>query len=211
MSAGDWFPMKKIERQLLLYHIFLHNYCVQYDTVKYWLKMKDSQLRTFYRDLKELNDSGLISTYYDYDERAYVNKGATEISQNAKGRYLEHLIRLNRVGRCMTELWQDDVDEPTLEWQVEDRKSWSESFYEDEYIDVTTLHSCKDTYKELFPRVGDRTMQRDFKLLNQIGYTIWFNPKIHYYHMNFPEQEDLPVDVRNNDGRLEMYVECLQM
>lgn len=195
-------PLKKIERQLLIFHIFIHNTFVQFDTVKYWLKADDSYLRTFYRDLKELNDAGLITTYYDYDEKGYIDKGMSEISSVARGRYLEHLTRLNRLGRCMTELTQDDVDEPLLEAQIYDKEWWNDEVGQEWYIDVNTLYSCKDCYKELFPNVSERTMQRDFKLLSKIGYEISFNPNLHYYRMDFPVTEDLPVIIRNKDGRL---------
>lgn len=200
--------MKKIERQLLIYHIFMHNYCVQYDTIKFWLKMDDSQVRTFYRDLKELNDSGLIKTYYDREKKGYIDEGMTEVNHKASGRYREHLIRLNRVGRCMCELTQDEVDETLLEAQIYDKEWWEKECGSEENIDVGMLHSCKDCYRELFPEVSERTMQRDFKLLNNIGYVIQYNPNFHYYHMDFPEQEDLIVSiVKEKDGKLYLYHE----
>lgn len=194
--------MKKIERQLLIYHLFLHNYCVQYDTVKYWLCMEDSHKRTFYRDLKELNDSGLLTVYYDHEEKGYMSSGMAEISSRAQGRYRQHLIRLKRLGRCMCELWQDEVYEDQLEVQVCDKEFWEQNFDPEDYIDVRTLYSCKDCYMEMFPDASERMMQRDFQLLNHIGYTIYYNPKLHYYHMEFPENEDICVEIENEGGKL---------
>lgn len=199
---SKWYPLKKIERQLLIFHIFRHNYCVQFDTIKYWLKMNDNQMRTFYRDLKELNDSGLITTCYNPEEKGYIDKGFSVISNDATGRYLGHLIRLNRVGRCMAELTQDEVDEPLLEAQIFDKEWWNEEIGEEGYIDVNALYSCKDCYKSLFPDISERTMQRDFKLLSNIGYEIKYIPQLHYYRMDFPITEDLPVRIKNDNGKL---------
>ena len=86
---AKWYPLKKIERQLLIYHIFIHNQCVQYDTIRYWLKFEDSQLRTFYRDLKELNDSGLITTVYNHELKAYTDSGRNDINSKASGVNIE--------------------------------------------------------------------------------------------------------------------------
>lgn len=203
---AKWFPLKKIERQLLIYHIFLHNRCVEYDTVKYWLKLKDNQLRTFYRDLKELNDSGLISTIYNYELKVYTDSGRSDINHEATGRYRSHLVRLRRVGICMTELVQDEIDETFLTAQIYDKEWWKEEMGDEFYIDVKSLDSCKDCYKRLFPDTGERTMQRDFQLLSRIGYSITYNPNFHYYKQEFPEFEELPVDVKNMDGKLYILV-----
>ena len=202
-----WSPLKKIERQLLIYHIFCHNSCVQYDTVKYWLRLKDNQIRTFYRDLKELNDSGLITTTYDNELKGYVNSGISDMASEATGRYRSHLIRLRRVGICMTELVQDEVDETILEVQIYDKEWWKEEMGDEFYIDVKSLDSCKDCYKRLFPDTGERTMQRDFQLLNRIGYEISYNHNYHYYRQDFPDYEELPVDIKNDNGRLFVLVD----
>ena len=199
---AKWYPLKKIERQLLIYHIFIHNICVEYDTIKYWLKLKDNQIRTFYRDLKELNDSGLISTIYNHELKGYTNDGASDLNPDATGRYRSHLVRLRRVGTCMTELVQDEVDETFLDAQIYDKEWWKEEMGDEYYIDVKSLDSCKDCYKRLFPDTGERTMQRDFQLLNRIGYTIEYNPNYHYYRQEFPDFEELPVDIKNENGKL---------
>ena len=150
---AKWIPLKKIERQLLIYHIFCHNTYVQYDTIKYWLCLQDNQIRTFYRDLRELNDSGLITTTYDYEEKAYFDSGRSDINSEAVGRYKSHLIRLRRLGICMKELIQDDVDELVLETQIYDKEYWKKEMGEEFYIDVKSLNSCKDCYQRLFPDV----------------------------------------------------------
>ena len=203
---AKWYPLKKIERQLLIYHIFIHNQCVQYDTIRYWLKFEDSQLRTFYRDLKELNDSGLITTVYNHELKAYTDSGRNDINSKASGRYRSHLVRLRRVGICMTELVQDEIDETFLTAQIYDKEWWAEEMGDEFYIDVKKLDSCKACYKRLFPDTGERTMQRDFQLLSRIGYSITYNPSFHYYRQEFPEFEDLPVDIKHMDGKLYILV-----
>ena len=199
---AKWYPLKKIERQLLIYHIFLHNRCVEFDTVKYWLKLNNNQRRTFYRDLKELNDSGLISTIYNHELKAYTSNGISDINAEAAGRYRSHLIRLRRLGICMTELTQDEIDETFLDAQIYDKEWWKEEMGDEYYIDVKSFYSCKDCYKNLFQETGERTMQRDFQLLSRIGYTIAYNPYFHYYRQEFPDFEELPVDIKNENGKL---------
>ncbi len=198
----EWQPMKKIQRQLLIYHICSYNSYFRYDTLEYWLCMDKRQLRTFYRDIRELREAGLADIRYDTVRKEYHTlAGCGGVDQTAQGHYLAHLTRLNRMGRLMMELEQDPVDETVLEAQIDDKEWFQQTFKKEDYIDVGKLFSAKDCYQKLFPNLSERTMQRDFGLLCSIGYLIEYVPKIHYYHMDFPNL-DLCVNVINNHGKL---------
>lgn len=41
--------------------------------------------------------------------------------------------------------------------------------------------TCKDYYKEMYPKLSDRTMQRDFQVLSRVGFPIRYNRSLRYY------------------------------
>ena len=82
---------------------------------------------------------------------------------NVKGRKLLHLKRLCRIGLLMRELGNDSPDQ-------------------DEIFDRKSLKSIKQSYEELFPEIPDRTRQRDFTVLRNIGYPIEYIREYRYYN-----------------------------
>lgn len=85
--------------------------------------------------------------YIRYPESVGFNPG------RVTGRRLAHIERLHRLGVSMKSLANDDI----VTEEVFDRKK---------------LKSIKQNYEELFPGIHDRTRQRDFKILRNIGYPI---------------------------------------
>lgn len=66
--------------------------------------------------------------------------------------------------------------------------------------------SCKTCYYELFPEANERMRQRDFKQLNNIGYTITYNNYERRYKMweGSYLREDFGVFLKN--GKLMRYM-----
>lgn len=158
---SDIITLSRTERQLLLYDIFLGCRKVEFAEITGRLPVG---MRMLQRDIADLTAAGLICVKYSRQEEAYVKDGAPVFSQKASGRYREHLVRLNRLGRLMTELWQDEI-------------SLSEPYERSVYS------SCSDIYHQLFPDCSERTRQRDFAVLNRIGYVIRYIPELSYYAM----------------------------
>ena len=52
----------------------------------------------------------------------------------------------------------------------------------DEVFDRKKLKSIKQSYEELFPGIHDRTRQRDFNVLSNIGYPIEYIREYRYYN-----------------------------
>ncbi len=93
-------------------------------------------------------------------------------STNDKGKpcKMAHLKRLNRLGTLMSGLSNEDI--PL--WEKKDNE---------ESGDVQEYVTAKDSYKELFPGLSERTRQRDFQVLRNIGYNVFYNPVEHcFYH-----------------------------
>lgn len=161
MSEENMIVLSKIERQLLLYEIFLHFRGWELDTI---FEILPTSRRTLQRDVKDLTDAGLISVTFSKKEQAYV-KGdkKLEFHGDLSNKYRNrHLKRLHRLGMLICSLDNDEVSE-------------EERYCRENYA------TCKDVYRKLFPEVSVRTMQRDFVLMNRLGYHIKYNRRIHYY------------------------------
>ncbi len=200
--AGDYRRIKKIERQLLIYHFFRFSSYVEVVTLKYWLKLEERHRKTLQRDVKELNDSGLVSLSYNKKNDAYINEGQEDMVADGEVRYVQHLTRLRRVGMLMDCLYQDHVDRDEIYNQIYEKQELLEWMDKEDFVDVRELFSAKDCYKKLCPKESDRTMQRDFKLLTNIGYVVRYNPVMHYYEMEFPIVDEDIVRIKNIDGVL---------
>ena len=155
--------LSQVERQLLLHELFMFNSeSVTKELIKHCLPISDRMLQ---RDLKDLTEAGLIRVKYSKTEKAYIQYPESAVFNpgNAMGRRLAHLERLHRLGVCMRSLVNDDI-------------------VADEVFDRKKLKSIKQSYEELFPGIHDRTRQRDFIVLSNIGYPIEYIREYRYYN-----------------------------
>lgn len=101
--------------------------------------------RTYSRDLRFLQEAGLLHLKYSRKERGYVDcDGGDDIlpsfpENKTQRKYMEKIIRLCTI---MTELFPEEVADP-IAW-----------------------------YRERYPNLSERTRQRDFKKLKEIGYVL---------------------------------------
>lgn len=135
----------KTSRVLSVYHLFLH--CQEVSYQEFTLNFGVSQ-RTALRDIRLLQQAGVLEARWDRARQAFVSVTLEpfpmEIQENkTRQKYLEKLRRLCILMRRMS--WEDDRDGTN---KVE-------------------------LYRELFPGIPDRTRQRDFKELEQLGYEVW--------------------------------------
>ena len=174
------------ERQLLLYDIFIGSEQVEYEDITSRLPIGRKMVQ---RDIKALTDAGLIRIKYSKKEKAYIHDSASPplFNENAKGKYRLHLIKLRRIATLMNELYMD-----------------KDSYYEAE---GDAYYSCKTCYYELFPEANERMRQRDFKHLNNIGYTVTYDNNDRRYKMwnGYYLREDFGVFLK--DGKLMRHTE----
>ena len=136
----------KTSRILSVYHLFLH--CEEVSYQEFTLNFGVSQ-RTALRDIRLLQQAGILEARWDRARQAFVpvtlEPFPMEVQENkTRQKYLEKLRRLCILMRRMS--WED---------------------YEDGTNKV-------ELYRELFPNTPDRTRQRDFKELEQLGYEVWY-------------------------------------
>lgn len=136
----------KTSRVLSVYHLFLH--CQEVSYQEFTLNFGVSQ-RTALRDIRLLQQAGVLEARWDRARQAFVpvtlEPFPMEVQENkTRQKYLEKLRRLCILMRRMS--WED---------------------YEDGMNKV-------ELYRELFPNIPDRTRQRDFKELEQLGYEVWY-------------------------------------
>ena len=136
----------KTSRILSVYHLFLH--CQEISYQEFALNFGVSQ-RTALRDIRLLQQAGVLEARWDRARQAFVpvtlEPFPMEVQENkTRQKYLEKLRRLCILMRRMS--WED---------------------YEDGTNKV-------ELYRELFPNPPDRTRQRDFKELEQLGYEVWY-------------------------------------
>ena len=136
----------KTSRILSVYHLFLH--CQEISYQEFALNFGVSQ-RTALRDIRLLQQAGVLEARWDRARQAFVpvtlEPFPMEVQENkTRQKYLEKLRRLCILMRRMS--WVD---------------------YEDGTNKV-------ELYRELFPNTPDRTRQRDFKELEQLGYEVWY-------------------------------------
>ena len=163
MASKEKNALSQVERQLLLYELFIFNReFVSKELIKHCLPISDRMMQ---RDIQHLMEAGLIRVKYSRAEKAYVQypEEAVFNPNGATGRWLLHLERLNRIGTLMRELDNDNINE-------------------DEIFDRTKLKSIKQSYEELYPGIPDRTRQRDFIVLRNIGYPIQYIRQYRYYN-----------------------------
>ena len=178
--------LSKIERQILLYETFCNFTGWELETIYEVLPISR---RTLQRDVKDLTDAGLISVRFSKKEQSYVpSEKEIQFHEDTENKYRNrHLKRLSRVGKLIMSLYNDEVSE-------------EKRFVRSDYI------SCKDHYQQLFPNISTRTMERDFLIMNRLGYHIKFNRQIQYYE--FYDNSNYRVDfgVFKEDGVLKRII-----
>ena len=132
----------KTSRILSVYHLFLN--CVEVSFQEFTLNFGVSQ-RTALRDIRLLKQAGVLEARWDRKRRAFVPVTLEpfpleEQENKTRQKYLEKLRRLCILMRRMS--WEDDEDG----------------------MDKVEL------YREVLPGISDRTRQRDFKELEELGY-----------------------------------------
>lgn len=174
------------ERQLLLYDIFKGSEQVEYEDITSRLPIGRKMVR---RDIKALTDAGLIRIKYSKKEKAYIHDLASppSFNESVRGKYWIHLMKLRRIATLMDELYME-----------------TDSYYETE---GDAYYSCKTCYYELFPEANERMRQRDFKHLNNIGYTVTYDNNDRRYKMwdGYYLREDFGVFLK--DGKLMRHTE----
>ena len=86
---------------------------------------------------------------------------------------MAHLKRLNRLGKLMSGLENDDI--PL--WEKKDNEEDGE---------VREYFTAKDSYNRMFPGLSERTRQRDFQMLRRLGHRIFY----HFTEHCFSYDED---------------------
>lgn len=160
--------MVRIERQLRLYEVVCQLAIVQFADA---CEIFPYNMRLLQRDLADLRDAGLVSVKYSKKGKGYVKTGVSEFNEAVKPCKKAHLKRLHRMGVLMSELVNEDV--PL--WEKKDNQ---------ENGDFQEYVTSKDSYNKLFPGLSERTRQRDFELLRNIGYDVCYIADEHRFYQD---------------------------
>ena len=183
---GKFIELSKIERQLLLYEIFLHCEVTEFAEITSRLPINKRMIQ---RDIVDLREAGLMDVVYSKKERGYVKKDTPRFHEHAAGKRRQSLKRLYRLGTLMTELENEEI----ADW---------EKVLENEDGEAKEYFTAKDSYYELFPESSERTRQRDFKTLRRIGHEVGYDNNDHCFVMeeDYGLREDF--DVKKKGGKL---------
>lgn len=136
----------KLSRVLSVYHLFLN--CQEVSLQEFTLNFSVSQ-RTALRDIRLLQQAGVLEARWERARQAFVPVTLEpfpieEQENQTRQKYLEKLRRLCILMRRMSE--EDSEDG----------------------MNKIAL------YREVLPGIPDRTRQRDFKELEELGYEAWY-------------------------------------
>ena len=139
--------VSRLSRVLSVYHLFLN--CAEVSVQEFSLSFGVGQ-RTAVRDIRLLRQAGVLKARYDRTAQAFLPVSLElfpmEKQENkTRQKYIERLRRLCILMRRMAE--EDD----------------------------SNGMDKNDLYRESFPGVSDRTRQRDFKELEELGYSAWYD------------------------------------
>jgi len=163
--------ISKVSRQLLILHIFLCSSIIEITEITSLIKVSN---KTIMRDIKELQNAGLLNIKFSRKEKGYVHIDddnrcpfSRPILSDSKAKKLlfDKLIRLATI---MIGL-RDHTELPCY-----DNKSKNQE-------------TCGSWYRKRFPNLSTITMQRDFKELNKIGYEIKYDRSVKYHTVDFPK------------------------
>ncbi|MCR5650299.1 MAG: hypothetical protein K6F86_03890 [Lachnospiraceae bacterium] len=187
---------EKTVRQLSMYNDIISTHFHGPSDLMKWYGISR---RTLQRDLKDLKDSGIISLKYIKAEgeegENYVRSEEEPVfDETATGRRRQHLIRLNRLAILIDRLPRTDMhmiheyesELETYEYLIEDPGDLTPEEIGDK-PDPPELQDVKAVYYSLFPDSNERTRQRDFEILNDIGLSVYYSRK---YKMFIFEEDD---------------------
>lgn len=179
--------LTRTERQLLLFGILWQYEAASLASITRHLPVSS---RTIQRDIVDLTDAGLVCMEYSRKKQGYVWAGTPEFKEDATGRRRAHLKRLNRLGRLMTEMENEDIP------------LWRKILQEKGLGIARRRHTSKDSYYEICPDSSERTRQRDFETLRRIGFIVYYDNQNHCFEQwGFPDFSG-DLRVRRVDGRL---------
>ena len=138
--------VSKTSRLLSVYHLF--QYCKEVSLREFSLGFGVGQ-RTAVRDIRLLRQAGVLKARYDRTAQAFlpVSLEPFPMEDQENRTRQKYLERLRRLCILMRRMIQE-----------------SESGMDK-----------NDLYRESFPGVSDRTRQRDFKELEELGYSAWYD------------------------------------
>lgn len=160
--------MPRLERQLRLYEVICKYAIAQFSSI---CEVFPYNMRLLQRDLADLRDAGLVSVKYSRKGKGYVITGIPELNEKAAPCKKAHLKRLNRLGKLMSGLENEDI--PL--WEKKDNE---------EDGDVREYFTAKDSYNQMFPGLSERTRQRDFEVLRNIGYQVFYDAADHCFYQD---------------------------
>ncbi|MCI8663722.1 MAG: hypothetical protein HFG69_10855 [Hungatella sp.] len=157
--------MPRLERQLRLYEVICRYAIAQFSNI---CEAFPYNKRLLQRDLADLREAGLVSVKYSRKGKGYFVTGIPEFNEKAAPCKKAHLKRLNRLGRLMSGL--ENADIPL--WEKKDNAADG---------DVREYFTAKDSYNRMFPGLSERTRQRDFEMLRNMGYQVFYDPVDHCF------------------------------
>lgn len=137
----------------------------------------DASLKTIHRDVRFLVQAGLIRTRYSKEYKAYIRTDRLPSDEYFPGMYARTAESLVSSEGFYPPEWPD---------------SQTERLYMEKIIRLCTLmievirNEVEDPiacYRERYPELSNRTRQRDFKQLREVGYSFEY----------LPEDEDGPA------------------
>ena len=139
----------RTERILSVYHLFMH--CQEVSCKEITDLMPSVSSKTIFRDIKLLRDAGVLRTKYSKKVQAFIPLNVGNIANPVYPEKKRQQIFLKKIRRlCIL------MNEMTAGL--------------DGFCDEKPLHM--ELHKKLFPKVSQRTRQRDFKVLGNIGYSV---------------------------------------
>ena len=98
--------ISKLERQLRLYEILLPYAIAEFGVI---CQVFPYNKRLLQRDLADLKDAGLVAVKYSRKGKGYVKMGIPGFKEDAPPKRKTYLKKLNRLGRLLSELVNEDV------------------------------------------------------------------------------------------------------
>ena len=160
-------PITRVQRLLGVYHLFQHCQEVSFQEIEYTMPSV-AKLKTFHRDVKLLQDIGVISGWYSNKAKAYISE---PYFTHVEPKYPEseakrkNLVRIRRLCDYM--------------------QRWNQLHWEES---LEPLHI--KIYDEMFPGLSKRTRDRDIAELRELGYG--FDDM---HDIFVPEDEDKEKDI----------------
>ena len=163
----------RTKRILQLFHLFY--YCKEVsieEITRGCSKDKSVSLKTYSRDIQLLKDAGLVQARYSKKDKAYIPLDANKGFVHSEGKYLTPKLPESRLQRLYMEkiIRLCTLMTQVIMCEVENPITW---------------------YRERYPDLSDRTRQRDFKQLREVGYSVLYEgadeegPGVFWY--NYPQ------------------------